>query len=372
MKRFHVGNNVHLGVIYIEYLFKRFYPLCCLRMDEALKQKATELFAKAGLGYEEAIETFVRNCVEAEAVPFRADGGPSLTDDAAIIALADRYFRIYYVNTQTDEFIRIDYEPNTRKVLRRQMGMDFFRAFHDRGMSHIHPNDRETLFHALQKETLLKNLKESSVVTVSHRAYEEGTLAYQTLRAATLRGHFIVLGIANSDEQHRIETDLRRRVRKAKAQAQTDGLTGLYNQRAYELDRAKLRARIEAGKAEPFAVVVCDLNNLKLINDTQGHMAGDDYIKAGAARIRSTFDPCRIYRIGGDEFVAILTKRAYENRDYLVSHLIDQSYKARQKDEAVIAVGMAVYDPALDRDFSSVFVRADMEMYDNKHRLKSI
>jgi diguanylate cyclase (GGDEF)-like protein/PAS domain S-box-containing protein len=81
-----------------------------------------------------------------------------------------------------------------------------------------------------------------------------------------------------------------------------DTLTGLYN-RAYfqeELDR------LEAGRGFPVSIVMADVDGLKEINDSQGHQAGDDYLRRAAAVLGTFRVEDVVARIGGDEFAVIL------------------------------------------------------------------
>ncbi|MEW5762933.1 MAG: HD domain-containing phosphohydrolase, partial [Bacillota bacterium] len=84
--------------------------------------------------------------------------------------------------------------------------------------------------------------------------------------------------------------------------AATDDLTGLFNHRSFVRD---LEALHEA--AAPFAVLMCDLDNLKLLNDARGHLAGDRLLQMAAATIgRAVAGRGTAYRYGGDEFAVLL------------------------------------------------------------------
>lgn len=83
-----------------------------------------------------------------------------------------------------------------------------------------------------------------------------------------------------------------------------DQLTGFYNRRAYEEAVNEYRKN---GIMGPFVYVSIDINGLKIINDTIGHEAGDELISGASKCIRQLFEPFgKIYRIGGDEFIALL------------------------------------------------------------------
>ena len=83
----------------------------------------------------------------------------------------------------------------------------------------------------------------------------------------------------------------------------TDELTRCYNRRAYEEDINKLDLTKE------WVYVSMDLNGLKRANDSFGHAAGDELIRAAADCMKSSFsEHGKVYRVGGDEFVVIITK----------------------------------------------------------------
>jgi diguanylate cyclase (GGDEF)-like protein len=84
----------------------------------------------------------------------------------------------------------------------------------------------------------------------------------------------------------------------------TDELTGLYNRRAYEDDISERKDTVTENN---FVFVSLDLNGLKKVNDTLGHIAGDELLVGAARCIKQCFGPYgKVYRIGGDEFVAMI------------------------------------------------------------------
>ncbi|MCB8817901.1 diguanylate cyclase [Desulfosporosinus sp. SRJS8] len=84
-----------------------------------------------------------------------------------------------------------------------------------------------------------------------------------------------------------------------------DALTDLYNRTYFE---EKMRL-LEKGDSIPVGIIVCDINGLKLVNDSLGHSAGDKLLRLTASLIKKSFrEEDLIYRIGGDEFAIILPK----------------------------------------------------------------
>lgn len=153
--------------------------------------------------------------------------------------------------------------------------------------------------------------------------------------------------------------------------AYTDSLTGLKNKLAYIETEEQKDVLISNRSAMPFAIAIFDLNDLKTINDCFGHKAGDQYIIRASHVIRDHFKHSPIFRIGGDEFVALLEGRDYEDRDAL-QHSFDKMMDEanRQRNTLIIAMGLSDYDEEEDHAFHHVFARADHEMYLRKRQLK--
>lgn len=93
-----------------------------------------------------------------------------------------------------------------------------------------------------------------------------------------------------------------------KKSAFKDELTGIGNRHAYEAELADIKGECENGRLpDDVTVFSLDVNGLKHVNDTFGHQAGDDYIKGGAASLEKAIGSYgNIYRVGGDEFAAIV------------------------------------------------------------------
>jgi diguanylate cyclase (GGDEF)-like protein len=88
--------------------------------------------------------------------------------------------------------------------------------------------------------------------------------------------------------------------------AQRDGLTRLLNRRAFDIALTEVFARRQR-MGESFALVLFDLDHFKRVNDTHGHAAGDEVLRAAAQAISSEMRPFdRLFRIGGEEFAVIL------------------------------------------------------------------
>lgn len=159
--------------------------------------------------------------------------------------------------------------------------------------------------------------------------------------------------------------------------ANKDALTGIRNRTAYEKEIQKLEWELSDGRTE-FAIAVIDLNFLKTINDTYGHEQGNLAIKKLCYTVCHVFDHSPVFRIGGDEFVAILKNEDYMDREDLVDDFRSRLDALADEDDIEpwekisAAIGLAVYDKNRDAGVDDVFRRADQFMYENKKEMKAV
>ncbi len=158
----------------------------------------------------------------------------------------------------------------------------------------------------------------------------------------------------------------------ARAAAYTDALTGVKNKNAYHEWEHQADIRISTGEETNLVVIVCDVNGLKFVNDTLGHAAGDEYIRQACHIVCRHFKHSPVYRIGGDEFVAVPHGEDLENyRDILAA--FDREIEGNiGTNRAVVSAGYSILRPGLDSTLHDVFERADARMYQRKMQLKSM
>lgn len=155
-----------------------------------------------------------------------------------------------------------------------------------------------------------------------------------------------------------------------------DALTSVRNKGAFSDYIEKLQARIDSGEQPKFAVGIFDCNDLKKINDFHGHDKGDIYLQTACRLICKTFEHSAVFRIGGDEFAAVLQNADFENKDSLVKEFEKKRREicsaAQSKWEEVhIAIGITAYDPQQDSTVNECIRRADEIMYENKRKAKA-
>ena len=157
--------------------------------------------------------------------------------------------------------------------------------------------------------------------------------------------------------------------------AYTDALTSVKSKTAYTEEVRRINQNIEKGFHQ-FGVVMFDLNGLKEINDTYGHDMGDLYIKNACRLVCTTYKHSPVYRIGGDEFIAIITGQDLLNSEKLLYTFYQRMEEINQNakiavDKISVAAGMAIFQEEKDTGYQSVFKRADEKMYENKISIKS-
>lgn len=155
----------------------------------------------------------------------------------------------------------------------------------------------------------------------------------------------------------------------------TDELTGLSNRRGF-FAFAQQQMKHARRDGERMVLFFADLDDLKVINDTFGHVAGDRALADAARIFVETFrDSDIIARMGGDEFAVILGNAPDAGietaRNRLEKRLSE--YNARQDGSfrLAVSVGLAIFDPAAPVTVDELIRQADARMYEEKMRRKA-
>ena len=283
-------------------------------------------------------------------------------------ALARRYEVIYLVNLQTGAYTEYSCSESYARLNVGARGTDFFGDTQRNLKIDIYPEDYPMMAKEMEREQLLQNLAESGTATLNYRLMLDGKPQYVTLTAIQPEDDEIhlIIAVSNVDAAKRREIAFREALGSAMDLAHRDALTGTASKHAYVKAEDALNTRIEAGENLTFAVAVCDINGLKKVNDTQGHLAGDAYIKDAADMVSRCLEGGEVFRVGGDEFAVLLRGPAYEKRTDLLVQLTKTQETRRKNGQVTVACGLAEYEQGNDRRVQDVFDRADRAMYENK------
>lgn len=252
-------------------------------------------------------------------------------------------------------------------------GKDFFTATRKLAHDYIYAEDLPRFMSLVSKENVLSEVEVNGLFSLSYRMILNEKPTYVQLKISNLdekEGRRLIVGINDIDASVRREEDYERRLVQAQSRVNIDALTGVKNKHAY-LDAEKLlNSQITKHRNPQFAILIMDVNNLKKTNDTEGHQAGDQYIRNACRVICDIFNHSPVFRIGGDEFAVITQEEDYLHVEELVEKMASHNREAVKSGGIVIACGMSKYNE--DTSVAAVFERADHNMYENKSRLKDI
>lgn len=216
------------------------------------------------------------------------------------------------------------------------------------------------------------------VVNLNIQSHDEIQDIYEEIH--TMQTHIIDylndLSVLQKDKE-KAENDIKdkeQQIGEITRTAYRDALTSVGSKIAYIEKCNLLNQKIEADTAE-FAIVMVDMNNLKKINDTYGHKAGDAYIKGCCQIICEVYKHSPVYRIGGDEFIVVLQGSDYQARlEHIrkLKEIFEETYtkeEGKPWEKYSASVGMAEY-ASDDSTVDFVFKRADRAMYEEKQLFK--
>jgi len=287
-------------------------------------------------------------------------------------ALAGDFLCVYLVDPKTAHYREFSTSEGLQSLRVPKEGDDFYETSRERMDKVLYPVDRERVMDSFTRENIQEQVEKDGSFAMTYRLVINDKPRYVQLRAAMIHendGTSLIFGLMDVDAQIRQEKEVEKRLSQAQSKVNIDPLTGVRNRRAYLDEETKLDQMIVEKEDLKFAVIILDINDLKKINDTEGHQAGDQYIKDSCKIICTAFSHSPVFRVGGDEFVVLAQGEDYENIDALVENLQDRNAEASKTGGIVIACGMAKFEN--DSFVAEVFERADTRMYENKSVLKN-
>ena len=219
---------------------------------------------------------------------------------------------------------------------------------------------------------------EQSLANFNGTLDQPNVSAPQQLALLRTEGHALQAGItalqgeltSSRDQVHQLQAQLKQ----LENDVLTDPLTGLFNRRG--LDRAYLQ--FQGGQAcggDRCSVVMFDIDHFKAINDTYGHLFGDQVIRGIASALRTHAGPRDLVaRYGGEEFVMLLPQasadQAHQNAEQVRAHIASSVIRRRGSHDIAtrVTVSAGVTTSSVDDTLETLLSRADTALYVAKHQ----
>ena len=291
---------------------------------------------------------------------------------ARLTALAGDYLCVYVVDPETGKYREYSATAGYDSYGLARDGDDFFDETRKQAQRFNHPEDVGRFLSAFTKENVMAEVKRSGMFALTYRIIMDSKPFYVQMKAALLHeeeGIRLIVGVNDIDASIRQEAEIERRLAQAQREANRDALTGVKSRHAYLDTEEQLNRQIAEHCLPEFAIAIMDVNDLKKVNDTTGHKAGDQYLRDACKIICNVFKHSPVFRVGGDEFAVIARNEDYLRIEELLGKMKDRNTDAIRSGGIVIACGMAKYEN--DASVAPVFERADRNMYEDKNRLKA-
>ncbi|MBR1711688.1 MAG: diguanylate cyclase [Clostridia bacterium] len=289
-----------------------------------------------------------------------------------INALTGDFIGVYVVDPESGNYREYSTTTRFKSLDIPKEGEDFFAIVREYALRLVYPEDLERFLALFTKESIVSAVEESGFFAITYRVLNNGKAMYARLKAVMVeekQGMRLVVGVNDIDAQVRQEEEHQRKLAQAQNEANIDALTGVKNKHAYLKMEEQINRMIGLHHQSEFAIAILDVNNLKEVNDTDGHKAGDEYLRKASSIICQTFKHSPMYRVGGDEFAVLLQGKDYDCLEELVGKMKDHNVRARENGGIVIACGIGKFKN--DASVAAVFERADESMYENKRALKA-
>ena len=285
-------------------------------------------------------------------------------------ALTSDYQMIYYIDLKDNSYVEYHSSSTKDEYLIKKQGRDFFKRAQEDVNSVVYHKDIERVSTALDKNALLSLMGDTPFL-LTYRLLKDNQPVWHTMKCiySDHKTH-ILIAVRNIDKQKRKESEYEDRLKHLSDIINRDELTDVRNKRAFFQEEIKWNQAINSEETTKFAIVICDINNLKETNDEKGHIIGDKLLIEAARTLEEHFPDSPIFRIGGDEFAIILSEDSYDYRNVLYEVLLNHMRFNNENNDVVIACGLAAYNKELDEEFIDVFNRADKNMYETKKKLK--
>ncbi|MDE2363388.1 MAG: PleD family two-component system response regulator [Hyphomicrobiales bacterium] len=180
----------------------------------------------------------------------------------------------------------------------------------------------------------------------------------------------LVARVRTQVRRKRYADSLRDNVAQAIEMAVVDGLTGLHNRRYFDMNLSALLDQA-AQEGKPLSLLVLDIDFFKRINDTYGHDAGDEILRALAARIRRVVRSVDLVcRLGGEEFVIVMPETpidvAARVAERVRRSVEAEPFKVSDLATVPVTISIGIADRGVDANPDFIYKSADKALYESK------
>lgn len=223
-----------------------------------------------------------------------------------------------------------------------------------------------SLFRKMDVEMLEKNQISSNYEWVT---YPNGQKYYLLTKKIPFHYNKTDIGILGIS---RDITELHQSQEQLELQSNTDYLTQLHNRKSYN-ERIKELISLKQRYQTPFSMIIYDIDDFKYVNDTYGHKVGDTVLIKMSELVKSHLrESDYIFRIGGEEFVILLTETDLENAKKVSSKIcksVEENLKNITDTVITISLGLSEVNESDNED--TIFKRVDDLLYKSKHSGKN-
>ena len=241
-----------------------------------------------------------------------------------------------------------------------------FKPSYESFLNVIHPDDREIVSNAYTKSLENKNAYE-----IKHRLLmNDGSIKWVKEECETefdKNGNpLISIGIV-TDISKEMEY-----LQKIELQSYIDELTKLHNRKSYN-ERIEELLSLKKRKQTPFSMIIYDIDNFKYINDTYGHKVGDTVLIKMSELVKTHLrESDYLFRIGGEEFIILLTETNLGNAKNVASKIcksVEKNLTSITNNAITISAGVSEVNESDSED--TIFKRVDELLYKSKHSGKN-
>jgi len=231
--------------------------------------------------------------------------------------------------------------------------------------------DVETLSTLLIENDFIKNIFETKANQAQAKIAELQKMSKSNIDSADdITQQLEALQARIKEAQAEVEHYKQRAV-KLHMETLTDTLTGMSNRRAVDKKLIEEFTRFQR-YGHPCSLLICDLDEFKIINDTFGHSTGDTVLKKVAHIIKGSLRACDfVGRYGGEEFMVILPDTPADGATAAAEKLrmtVDDSDFFYDTEDVNVTISIGVSQFNKDDDYGVVFDRADKALYEAKSK----